>query len=81
MLLQFLGQGSIILFLLSGGYLFARSITNPLMALTKVERAVSGGDYSKQLEITRNDEIGQLARDFTQMRQNLKKSFANFAPK
>lgn len=74
-ILQFLGQGSIILFLLIGGYLFARSMTNPLMKLAKVARAVSNGDYSKELDITSRDEIGQLARDFSLMSENLKQSF------
>jgi len=74
-ILQWLGQGSIILFLLIGGYLFALSITNPLLTLTKSTRAVSGGDYSQELGITRHDEIGQLAYNFNQMRENLKKSF------
>ena len=74
-ILQLLGQGSILLFLLIGGYLFARSITKPLIMLNKVARAVSDGDYSKELTITSHDEIGQLAQDFDQMRENLKQSF------
>ncbi len=74
-MLQLLGQGSIILFLLIGGYVFALSITNPLRKFTKSARAVSEGDYSQELEISRNDEIGQLAHDFNKMRINLKGSF------
>jgi PAS domain S-box-containing protein len=74
-ILQLLVQAMIILLLLSGGYLFARSISNPLIALTKVTRAVSEGDYSGELGITSRDEIGQLAHDFILMRENLKQSF------
>ena len=75
-LLQWFGQGAIILFLLIGGYLFARSITNPLITLTTSTKTVAGGDYSQQLDMTRPDEIGQLAHDFDQMRESLKHSFA-----
>lgn len=74
-ILLLLGQGSIILFLLLGGYLFARSITNPLRKFIKGARAVSDGDYTQKLDISRNDEIGQLAHDFNKMRKNLKDSF------
>ncbi len=69
------GQGLIILFLLIGGYLFALSITKPLRKLTKSTGEISEGDYSQQLDIARNDEIGQLAHDFNKMREHLKDSF------
>ncbi|MCP4750724.1 MAG: response regulator [Proteobacteria bacterium] len=74
-ILLLFGQGLIILFLLIGGYLFALSITKPLRRLTKGTREVSDGDYTQELDIARNDEIGHLAHDFNKMRENLKDSF------
>ena len=74
-MLQLLGQGSIVLFLLISGYFFAISITRPLRRFIKGANAISDGDYSQGLDITRNDEIGQLAHSFNKMRENLKDSF------
>jgi PAS domain S-box-containing protein len=74
-ILQLMGQGSILIFLLVGGSLFAFSITTPLRKLTRGTKEISSGDYSKKLDIVKKDEIGQLARDFNKMRENLRKSF------
>ncbi|MCP4688656.1 MAG: response regulator, partial [Desulfobacterales bacterium] len=57
------------------GFKSSRLISDGLEKLTRGARAVASGDYSRTLKVERNDEIGELARDFNQMSENLKKSF------
>ena len=45
----------------------ARRITQPLIALARVSRAASSGETAQPVEVSSNDEIGQLADDFNQM--------------
>ncbi len=42
-------------------YIFIRSIVNPLKETAQFAQDVSAGELDKQLELTRNDEIGVLA--------------------
>jgi methyl-accepting chemotaxis protein len=42
-------------------FLIARSITGPIEKSVGFANAVAGGDLGKQLEVARNDEVGQLA--------------------
>jgi sigma-B regulation protein RsbU (phosphoserine phosphatase) len=46
-------------------------ITRPLKALTRAAREVAAGDFQHRAEVTSNDEIGQLARTFNGMAENL----------
>ncbi len=66
-----LGFGFVFLF----GFLLSQRITRGLEQLTKGSTLIAGGDYSYQLDISSNDEIGQVAQSFNQMQVNLKKSF------
>lgn len=50
----------------------ARRVTTPLRDLTAASKRLGGGDYGETLEHQdREDEIGQLARSFDQMRQDI----------
>ena len=49
----------------------ARRITGPLRELTDIARQLGKGDYQGQLEIRRKDEIGELARAFDSMRDDI----------
>ena len=50
------------------------SLTDPLEKLTGGARAVSRGDYSQELPISTQDEIGDLTKVFNQMTSALKRS-------
>ncbi len=52
--------------------LFSRSIVRPVRNLTRATHQIVGGHYDVILNVSRRDEIGQLARDFTAMAQSLK---------
>lgn len=48
------------------------SITKPLSVLVKATEAMAGGDLTRELNIQREDEIGDLAKSFGVMGVNLK---------
>ncbi|KQL43585.1 hypothetical protein AN963_29550 [Brevibacillus choshinensis] len=51
---------------------FTRYLVKPIKTLTRATKKLAEGDYEIQLDITRRDEIGYLAANFTQMTQSLK---------
>ncbi len=59
---------SIIALLLAVGYgMFAVFLLKPLSRLSEGARLIAEGDTSKRVDVERNDEIGELARDFNRM--------------
>ena len=64
---------TIALAVLIGIYL-SRKITKPIIKLRDATNKVGEGNLNVNVEIFTNNEIGQLARDFSQMTDNLKKS-------
>ncbi len=50
-----------------------RRISNPLRTLNNVAASIALGDYSLNINIKRNDEIGDLATSFTTMKDGIKK--------
>lgn len=50
-----------------GGYAVARSFSKPVINLSKAAKQVAKGNYDIQVDVTRNDEIGQLSHAFNQM--------------
>jgi signal transduction histidine kinase/DNA-binding response OmpR family regulator len=48
-------------------WLLSRRITVPLRELTIAAEAVSAGDYSRRVQVNAEDELGRLARAFTEM--------------
>lgn len=54
-------------------WLFAKSLTRPIVKLQKSARSLSGGEWSTRVEKTekRQDELGQLGRDFNSMANQL----------
>lgn len=53
-------------------HLIWRSIYRPLKNLQKLAYDVSSGNYSRQLKVERDDEIGKLTEAFNEMSQSLK---------
>jgi PAS domain S-box-containing protein len=54
------------------GWLAARQIVQPIEALVKTAENISAGDLSKPVEVTRQDEIGTLAKAFNSMVSQLR---------
>ena len=61
----------VVLILLLIGYLLALRLTRPIEALVAGTQAVARGDLSKRLEVSRRDELGELATAFNTMTQDL----------
>jgi methyl-accepting chemotaxis protein len=53
-------------------FLIARSISNPLKYMTGVVTSLGEGDLSKQLNIRRKDEIGDMAKVFNGTMENIR---------
>ncbi|MDR1825432.1 MAG: HAMP domain-containing histidine kinase [Bifidobacteriaceae bacterium] len=51
--------------------ILAHGMTSPLREMTEAAQAMAKGDYSKRVTITSRDEVGQLARAFTVMAEDL----------
>ena len=49
------------------GLVLARNLTRPLQALTVAARKIAGGQLDQQVEVTSDDEIGELSTAFNQM--------------
>ena len=61
-----LAVGCILLSLLASG-LYAKWLVRPILALRQVVRTVADGDLSVRAEVTRGDELGQLANSVNSM--------------
>lgn len=53
---------------------FARRLARPLNWMADRAKRIAGGDYAARVQIARDDEIGELARDFDAMAQTLERN-------
>ncbi len=62
-------------------FLFSRRITTPLIQLTELARRISRGDFSfsGHVDIRTEDEVGMLARAFSDMGSQLRHSYKKLA--
>jgi len=51
--------------------LLARGMTSPLREMTAAARAMATGDYSRRVQATSHDEVGELAHAFNRMADDL----------
>lgn len=56
---------------IGGSVFMARRITGPLRQLGETARRLGAGDYHGQIEIRRDDEIGDLSQAFARMRDGI----------
>ena len=54
--------------------ILARQLTRPIRALAAGTRSITAGDYETRIPAVRDDELGDLARDFNQLSETLKKN-------
>ncbi|WP_078556362.1 cell wall metabolism sensor histidine kinase WalK [Bacillus alkalicellulosilyticus] len=55
----------------------ARTITAPILDMRRQANRMASGDFSKQVHVYSNDEIGQLAMSFNQLTERLKEANAS----
>ena len=65
-----------ILLAAAGGLLFSLSISKPLGKLLVTVRKIAGGDYDSEVDMTRNDELGELAEVINDIGDLLRKNQA-----
>ena len=51
--------------------LLARQVAQPVKKLTAASEAMALGDFDQRVEVSRDDEVGRLARSFTAMAQHV----------
>jgi signal transduction histidine kinase len=66
-----LGAGAGIALALGFAQLLARGTTAPLRAMATVASAMAAGEHARQVAVTTNDEVGELARAFNRMTAEL----------
>lgn len=54
----------------------ARQLTRPIRSLAAAARAITGGDYGTRIPAIRDDELGDLAREFDTLASTLEKNRA-----
>jgi len=59
---------------LLAGFFISKQLLRPIRQLNLATRAIAQGDLEHQVDVTRHDEIGELAESFNQMSSSLKKS-------
>mgnify|MGYP002508238861 FL=1 len=74
LIMEALVLGLIISVLLS--FLLSKTMVNPLQRLSDGIEEVARGDFSRKLEVTSGDEIGQLTESFNAMAQQLESTIA-----
>jgi signal transduction histidine kinase len=52
--------------------IFSQYIVKPVKKLREATKRIVGGNFDMAMDVSRQDEIGELARDFTYMAQSLK---------
>ncbi|MDD3013572.1 MAG: HAMP domain-containing sensor histidine kinase [Candidatus Gastranaerophilales bacterium] len=57
------------------GYIFSRSITKPISAVSDAVKSIKEGDYTKRVEIQTNDELEYLAKSYNSMAVTLEKRY------
>ncbi|NLZ39228.1 MAG: cell wall metabolism sensor histidine kinase WalK, partial [Firmicutes bacterium] len=53
------------------GFYISKSISHPLQQINKAALEVAGGNYQQQVDVTSEDEVGQLAQSFNHMSKKL----------
>ena len=61
------------------GYVFAQTLTGPILALTKGAKSLAEGDMSQSLKVRSTDEIGQLTSSFNYMAEELAKNMSEIS--
>jgi methyl-accepting chemotaxis protein len=67
-----IGFGFLVVIVVLAAFAFARTMTRPIKALTVSAAELADGNLDTPIDTTGRDEIGDLARSFSQMQQSLR---------
>ncbi len=73
MLILYAALAAIVLSTIVGLYM-SKSISSPLQQMNRAALEVAGGNYRQQVQVTSNDEVGQLAQTFNYMSSTLQET-------
>jgi PAS domain S-box-containing protein len=59
------------------GYVFSRTIADPIVKFKEATRKIGGGDLDAMISVESKDEIGELADSFRQMTRELKETMVS----
>lgn len=65
---------AILLFAALVALVVSRQMVRPISRLTHGTKALTGGEFEHRITVTRDDELGDLARDFNELAQSLEKN-------
>lgn len=68
-------------FFVGAGFLFTRSLLNPIENVKNAAVEIAGGNLDKKIEVTSQDEVGQLASAFNEMGEKLKEAYTSLEQK
>lgn len=54
-------------------YILSKKISSPLMQMNEAAKVIAGGNFEQRVEISSEDEVGQLAESFNHMAESLDK--------
>ncbi len=61
-------------FIVGIGFLIIRQIVEPIVKISREAKKIAGGDYNRELELFRDDEIGELGESINRMTRRMKES-------
>lgn len=61
------------------GYVFAQTLTGPILALTRGAKNMAEGNFEQSLKVRSSDEIGQLTSSFNYMASELTKNMSEIS--
>ncbi|WP_352399511.1 ATP-binding protein [Anaerotignum sp.] len=61
------------------GYVFAQTLTGPILALTKGAKNMAAGNFEQSLKVRSSDEIGQLTSSFNYMASELTRNMSEIS--
>lgn len=76
-IIPLVGAAMLVVVLLLLRWILARQISRPIAALQRATRSIASGDFSPRLRDGRRDEIGQLAKSFLSMGEELRRREAS----
>jgi len=68
--------GIIILFSLAGAFVFAQTLSKPIMEMSRASRRIAAGDFDTKVFLKNRDELRELAESLNFMTEQIKTLFA-----
>lgn len=68
---------SLVVTMAATGYLLGRFVSRPIETVTKAMARISGGDFNSRVETASHDELGDMARSFNKMTDDLRRTYSD----